>query len=76
MWGGSEEQAKDKHVVRQTGARIISIAGRLRLNERNGVAVKNIESQADKETSVKFAEDNAKSSAAIESASRAEHWQL
>lgn len=70
------EQAKDKHVARQTGARILNIVERLLWNDSNGVAVKNREILAGKETSVKLTKDYVKTSADIESASPAENWQL
>lgn len=61
------EQAKDKHVARQTGARIIKIGEKLLLNDSNGVAVNNINVLVSKETSVKPAIDYVKPSADVES---------
>lgn len=70
------EQAKDKHVARQTGARIINIVEKLLWNDSNGVAVKNLDVLVGKETSVKLPKDYVKPSADVESASPAERWQL
>lgn len=66
------EQAKDKHVARQTGEDNI-YCRKYTVNDGNGIALKNIKTFARKDTFVKLTKDYVKSSAGIESASPAEY---